>query len=184
MPRCPVDGALTIFRRNGPMSCYRRPKLTGATVFFTVALAQRGSTLLVDEMGRLRQSVKQTLQDHPVTVDAWVVLPDHMHAIWTLPAGDRAYGMRWGAIKSRFSRSLKAKVGWNPTLRSASKVRKGDVGVWQRRFWEHHIRDEADYRAHLAYCMHDPVRHGLVAKPEDWPFSSIHRERRLGRLAG
>ncbi len=93
------------------MSCSRRPKVTGATVFFTVALAGRGSTLLVDEVTRLRQSVKQTLQDHPVTVDAWVVLPDHMHAIWTLPAGDRAYGMRWSAIKSRFSRSLKAQVG-------------------------------------------------------------------------
>jgi putative transposase len=122
-----------------------------------------------------------------------------MHAIWTLPEGDQAFGQRWGAIKARFTRAVRAKssevVGWNPTLRregsdksrvgfhptrSPSKLRKGDGGIWQRRFWEHHIRDEADYRAHVAYCWGNPVKHGLVARAVAWPFSSLHRDIRLG----
>ena len=177
------------------MSAYRRPKVAGAQVFFTVALAQRGSTLLVDEIVRLRAAVRVTKAERPFAIDAWVVLPDHLHAVWTLPSGDADFSTRWGAIKSRFTRSLRDGcrvgfnptmsqrsghwVGWNPTLRrSASKLRKGDAGIWQRRFWEHHLRDEADYRAHLRYCWLNPVKHGLVAAPQDWPYSSVHRDSR------
>ena len=164
------------------MSRYRRPDVTGATVFFTVALAVRGSTLLTDKVDLLRDAVRQTKTERPFIVNAWVVLPDHMHAVWTMPTGDRDYGVRWGAIKSRFTRAFKSEVGWNPTLRSSSKVRKGDAGLWQRRFWEHHIRDEADYRAHVEYCWHNPVKHGLTARAEDWPYSSVHRDRWCGRF--
>ena len=173
------------------MPMYRRPHVSGARVFFTIALADRGSTLLVDEVDRLRDAVRVTRAERPFGIDAWVVLPDHLHCVWTMPAGDAGYSVRWGAIKSRFTRSLRDAgrvgfqptvareaghpVGWNPTLRrSASKVRKGDAGIWQRRFWEHHIRDEDDYRAHVRYCWINPVKHGLAERPEAWPFSSVH----------
>lgn len=178
------------------MSEYRRPKVTGARVFFTVTLARRGSSLLVDEVTRLREAVRATKAERPFDIKAWVVLPDHMHCIWKLPAGDSDFSTRWGAIKARFTRSLRDgcrvgfhptmaqasghAVGWNPTLqRSASKVHKGDAGIWQRRFWEHHIRDETDYWMHLRYCWMNPVKHGLVARPEDWPYSSVHRDKQF-----
>jgi putative transposase len=167
--------------------------MPGACIFFTVTLAQRGSSLLTDEIVRLRAAVRETQAQRPFAIDAWVVLPDHLHAVWTLPSGDADFSTRWGGIKSRFTRSLRdgcrvgfnptlalaagQGVGWNPTLRrSASKVRKGDAGIWQRRFWEHHLRDEADFRAHLRYCWLNPVKHGLVAAPQDWPYSSVHRD--------
>jgi len=182
------------------MSVYRRPPVTGATVFFTVTLARRGGDLLVREVELLREAVRVTKAERPFGIEAWVVLPDHLHAVWRMPPADRAYGVRWGAIKARFTMAVREKyegagcrvgfhptddtsdepgmVGWNPTLRSASKVRKGDAGLWQRRFWEHHIRDEADYWAHLRYCWMNPVKHGFVARPEDWPWSSVHRDAR------
>lgn len=125
--------------------------------------------------------MRQTRAERPFAIAAWVVLPDHLHCIWQLPEGDCDYSVRWGAIKARFTRALRAEVGWNPTLRSASKVEKGDAGLWQRRFWEHHIRDEADYAAHLRYCWFNPVKHGFVARPEDWPYSSVHRDIEAGR---
>lgn len=176
------------------MSRYLRPRVPGASVFFTVALAHRGSDLLVREVGRLREAVAATRRERPFAIDAWVVMPDHLHCVWTLPEGDAEYSVRWGAIKARFTRSLRrvgfhptdprSAVGWNPTLRSASKQAKGDAGLWQRRFWEHHIRDEADYAAHVRYCHMNPVKHGFVERPEDWPYSSIHREIALGRWQG
>lgn len=148
------------------MSNYLRPNVPGATVFFTMTLAERGSRLLVDEIARLRAAVRRTRVERPFHIDAWVVLPDHLHAVWTLPEGDHDFSTRWGAIKSRFTRSLRddcrvgfhptlAKetghaVGWNPTLRrSESKRRKRDAGIWQRRFWEHHVRGPEDYDAVL-----------------------------------
>jgi putative transposase len=151
---------------------------------------------LVREVGLLREAVRVTRAERPFGIEAWVVLPDHIHAVWQMPPGDRDYGTRWGAIKARFTRAVREKgcrvgfdptdgarrdpgrVGWNPTLRSASKIRKGDAGLWQRRFWEHHIRDEAEYWAHVRYCWWNPVKHGFVARPEDWPFSSVHRDAR------
>lgn len=179
------------------MSAYRRPRLPGASIFFTVALAQRGTTLLTDEIDRLRLAVAVTRRERPFTIDAFVVLPDHLHCVWTLPERDSDYSTRWGAIKSRFSRLLRdgcrvgfnpteaivagKEVGWNPTLRrSESKIAKGDAGIWQRRFWEHHIRDDEDFLAHVGYCWANPVKHGLVGRPEEWPFSSIHRDRVRG----
>lgn len=165
------------------MSRYLRPRRPGVPIFFTVALAQRGSRLLLDRVDLLREVVRVTRTERPFEIDAWVVLPDHLHCIWRLPDGDCDYSTRWGAIKSRFTRAVGAEaVGWNPTLRSASKIAKGDAGLWQRRFWDHHIRDERDLAAHVRYCWWNPVRHGCVQRPEDWPYSSVHRDIKAGRF--
>ena len=178
------------------MSRYIRPTATGARIFFTVGLARRGGDLLTREVDRLRAAIVQTRNERPFGIDAWVVLPDHMHAVWTLPPGDGDFSTRWGAIKARFTRAMKStgRVGFHPTdggrmvgykptlLRSRSKIAKGDGGLWQRRFWEHHIRDQADFDAHIRYCWSNPVIHGFVEKPIDWPFSSIHRDIRRGMV--
>ncbi|GAA6206833.1 transposase [Cognatishimia sp. WU-CL00825] len=167
------------------MSNYTRPKIPGASIFFTVNLADRSSTLLVDQIDALRDAVRTTKSERPFHSDAWVVLPNHMHMVWTLPAGDSDYSTRIGAIKARFTRGLgrvgfyptnvPKKVGYKPTLqRTASKIRKGDAGIWQRRFWEHHIRNETEYRAYVDYCHINPVKHGLVERPEEWPYSTVH----------
>lgn len=164
------------------MTAYLRTRISGATYFFTLALQTRGATTLIDGISHLREAYQTTYQERPFVTDAIVVLPDHLHAVWTLPPGDSDFGIRWGAIKSRFTRSMKAKMGWNPILRSASKASKGDAGLWQRRFWEHAIRDETDLETHLRYCWGNPVKHGFVERPADWPFSSIHREIAAGRI--
>ena len=181
------------------MPTYARPRVTGACVFFTVTLADRRSDLLVREVGLLRAAVRAVRAERPFEIDAWVVLPDHLHTVWTLPPGDADFSTRWGAIKARFTRGVRdsgrvgfqptigpdgerSVVGWNPTVRAASKLRKGDAGVWQRRFWEHHIRDEADYANHVRYCWINPVKHGLVARAADWPYSSIRRDIAQGRV--
>ena len=152
------------------MPNYIRPDVTGATVFFTVTLARRGDDQRVREVQRLREAVAKTRAERPFGIDAWVVLPDHLHCVWSLPSGDRDYATRWRLIKSRFSRGLP--VG---RLR-ASHVARQERGVWQRRYWEHHIRDDEDFAAHVRYCWHNPVKHGLVERPEEWPWSSFHRD--------
>ena len=139
-------------------------------MFFTVSLDLRGSDLLVREIEALRQAVRLTRAERPFGIDAWVVLPDHMHCVWTLPQGDHDFSTRMGAIKARFSMRLR-----DGQLR-ASHVLRREKGIWQRRFWEHHIRDEEDFRMHVRYCWINPVKHGLVAHPEEWPYSSYHRD--------
>jgi putative transposase len=171
------------------MPNYLRCHRPGVCRFFTVALARRGGDLLVREVDRLRRSVRLTVCERPFEIVTWVVLPDHLHAIWQMPEGDDDYSVRWGAIKARFSMSMRRagftppppigfrNGGVNPALR-----RKGEVGLWQPRFWEHHIRDETDFAAHMRYCWGNPVKHGLVDRAVDWPLSSIHRDIRLGRV--
>ena len=180
---CGVRTSLTLFLLILTMPNYLRPKMTGATIFFTVATAQRGGDVLCREVDRLRDAVRETRAERPFESVAWVVLPDHLHTIWTLPPGDSDFSTRWGAIKARFSMKM-GRAGFtppppvgirnggvNPALR-----RKGEVGLWQPRFWEHHIRDQADFDNHLRYCWINPVKHGLVERAVDWPYSSIHRE--------
>ncbi len=157
------------------MSRYIRRRAPGVCVFFTVALAARGSGLLVREIERLREAVAATRRERPFGIDAWVVMPDHLHAVWTLPEGDGEYSVRWRLIKSRFSRGLP-----RGRLRSSHEGRQ-ERGIWQRRYWEHHIRDENEYTAHVRYCHTNPAKHGFVERPEDWPHSSIHREIAAGR---
>lgn len=161
------------------MSSYRRLRLPGATYFFTVNLLDRSSTLLVDRIDDLRAAYAATLKEAPWTCHAMVVLPDHVHAVWTLPPGDADFSERWRKLKARFTR----RVG-NIAHVSPSRTRKREAGVWQRRFWEHAIRDEADFDAHVRYCWENPVKHGYVDAPEDWPFSSVRGMVRGHVLAG
>ncbi|MFP6848450.1 MAG: transposase [Pseudomonas sp.] len=159
------------------MSNYRRHWLPGGTYFFTVTLANRQSTLLVDAISTLRQAYADAGRRHPFETVAICVLPDHLHAIWTLPDGDSDYSQRWALIKSGFSRTLPA-----ATTISVSKSRKREKGIWQRRFWEHCIRDDADLERHVDYIHHNPVKHGLVKQAMDWPYSSFHRDVQRGVL--
>ena len=152
------------------MPDYRRNRVPGGTFFFTVVLADRGSTLLVDRIGALREAVRATRVARQFHVDAWVVLPEHLHCIWTLPAGDSDFLGRWAAIKRRFSGAVPATEG-----RSAVQARRGERGIWQRGYWEHTIRGEADYAAHMDYVHFNPVRHGYVGTPGEWPFSTFRR---------
>ena len=112
---------------------------------------------------------------HPFHIDAWVVLPSHMHCIWTLPPDDCDFPVRWRTIKARFSRSVPAAED-----RRASLVRKREAGVWQRRYWEHTIGDDRDYATHMDYIHFNPVKPRLAARPGDWPFSSFGKCVRLG----
>lgn len=180
-PPAPTDGCksdggnaahnfLTIPMHIAFMSNYIRPQQRGATVFFTVTLAARGTDLLTCEIEALRQSVRVTRMERPFGIDAWVVLPDHMHCVWTLPAGDADFSTRWSVIKARFSRAMPH------VMQRRSHEKRREHGIWQRRFWEHHIRNEEDYRAHIRYCWINPVKHGFVEHPRDWPFSSYHRD--------
>jgi putative transposase len=148
---------------------YRRNFQFGGTFFFTVTLRDRRSNLLVDRIELLRDAFRVTMLRRPFEVDAIVVLPDHLHAIWTLPSDDADYPERWRAIKSRFVRGLKAAGDAVPMSG------RGECMVWQRRFWEHTIRDERDLANHVDYVHYNPVRHGLVSRVADWPYSSFHR---------
>jgi putative transposase len=155
------------------MPNHRRALIPGGCFFFTVNLLDRRQTLLVDQIARLREAVATTRQGHPFTIDAFVVLPDHLRAVWTLPPGDCDFSTRGRLIKSRFAKAL-------PKQERLSAVRKarGERGIWQRRFWEHLIRDEADYARHVEYGCINPLKHRLVARVRDWPYSSFHRDLR------
>jgi putative transposase len=154
---------------------YRRADVAGATYFFTVNLLDRQQTLLTDHISLLKRCVRTVKHHHPFQINAMVVLPDHLHAIWTLPDGDANFSKRWMLIKSAFSRSL-PKTAYLKTNRIAKRER----GIWQRRFWEHLIRNEADYERHVDYIHFNPVKHGYVDRAADWPYSSIHRFIREG----
>lgn len=159
------------------MANYRRLRAKGGTYFFTVNLADRSSRALVTHVDELRAAFAIVGQRRPFSIDAVVVLPELLHTVWTLPEGDCDFSTRWREIKTIFTK----RCALHPA-RSPSKERKGERGLWQRRFWEHLIRDEEDYRAHILYCWGNPVRHGHVARAVDWPWSSIHRDIRLGRV--
>jgi putative transposase len=150
------------------MPDYRRNRVPGGTFFFTVNLLDRSSDLLVTEVDALRQAVRQVRARAPFHVDAWVVLPDHMHCLWTLPEGDADFPGRWRAIKTVFSKSQPADEKRSPVM-----SRRGERAIWQRRYWEHTIRDDRDYAAHMDYIHFNPVKHGYVEHPADWPFSSF-----------
>lgn len=152
------------------MPQYRRDRTPGGTWFFTVVLANRHSNLLVREIHCLRATVRRVRHDWPFHIDAWVVLPDHIHAVWTLPEGDHDFSTRWRLIKSGFSRALPSVESVSPSRR-----RKAERGIWQRRFWEHRIRDWNDFRRHLDYVHINPLKHGYVKQVGDWPFSTFSR---------
>jgi putative transposase len=157
------------------MTNYRRNFLDGESYFFTVNLAERRSRLLTDHIGLLRAAFRYARARHPFSVDAVVVLPDHLHAIWTLPPGDADYALRWRLIKTWFSRGLAA-----GERRSKSRTAKGERGIWLRRYWEHSLRVERDYARHVDYIHINPVKHEHVKRVVDWPYASFHRFVRLG----
>jgi len=152
------------------MANYRRDLTQGGTWFFTVVLMDRKSDLLVKNIDALRDAHKYVMRNHPFVIEAMVVLPEHLHAIWTLPENDADYSNRWRLIKTEFSRSIKKKEKI-----STSRINKGERGIWQRRFWEHRIRDEIDFARHVDYIHFNPVKHKLVAEVKDWPWSSFHK---------
>ena len=152
------------------MSRYRRARIEGGWFFFTLALANRSTDLLVRHIERLRTAYARAIKRDPFETIAICVLPDHLHAIWALPPDDADFSRRWSLIKHDFSCGLSA----NPD-RSRSKLVKREKGVWQRRYWEHAIRDDADLSRHIDYIHFNPVKHGLVSRVCDWPYSSFHR---------
>jgi putative transposase len=157
------------------MPNYRRNRIPGGTYFFTVNLLERKSGLLVKHIGELREAVRVVRKKQPFHIDAWVVLPDHMHAIWTLPSGDDRYSDRWRAIKKAFSKALP-----KTEYLSQSRIKRHERGIWQRRFWEHTIYDDTDYTAHMDYVHYNPVKHGWASSVREWPYSSFHRLVKMG----
>ena len=161
------------------MRRYIRARLPGGTFFFTVNLTERtGSRLLVEHIRPLRDAFRATRRDHPFRIEAIVILPEHLHALWTLPAGDSDFSTRWALIKARFSRAIEA-----DERRSASRLRRRERGIWQRRFYEHAIRDDEDFARHVDYIHWNPVKHGWATRVIEWPYSSFHRYVRCGWLA-
>lgn len=153
------------------MPNYRRAWHMGGTYFFTVCLLQRKANhLLVEHIDELRRTVRLVRFAHPFTIHAWVTLPGHLHCVIGLPEGDADYALRWRLIKGGFSKSIPAQE-WLSDVRA----RRGERGIWQRRYWEHLIRDDEDFTAHMDYVHINPVKHRLVRKVADWPFSTFHR---------
>ncbi len=160
------------------MPNYRRVWIPGGTYFFTVAIADRSQRLLAEHIDLLRAAFARARIAMPFAVEAIVVLPDHLHAVWTLPPGDADYATRWSRLKADFARALPVseRIG-------ASRARKRERGLWQRRYWARAIVDDRVFDAHVDYVHFNPVKHGHVAHAADWPWSSFHRFVRRGVLS-
>lgn len=163
------------------MRRYIRSDVPGATYFFTLTLQDRSARYLVDYVGHLRASVAEAKSRHPFRTEAVVVLPEHLHVLWTLPPDDADFGTRWMLIKQGFTRRLQ-QAGALEAAAVTSRGTKGERSLWQRRFWEHQIRDEDDFARHVDYIHFNPVKHGWVLRARDWPYSSLHRFVREGKL--
>lgn len=164
------------------MPRYHRWRAHGATYFFTVVTHGR-RPLFTNPLSRrlLRQAFDSVRRELPMELFAAVLLPDHLHCIWTLPAGDDDFSLRWARIKLHFTRAFIA-AGGRECAVSPRRQARGERGVWQRRFWEHLIRDEREKFGYRDYIHLNPVKHGYVHNPLDWPWSSVHRHLRLGWL--
>jgi putative transposase len=157
------------------MTNYRRFRVPGGIYFFTLRLEDHAGTLLTDHIDPLRAAFRAVRTRHPFEIDAIVILPSHLHCLWSLPENDSDYSLRWRQIKSNFSRAIPADETISPSRR-----RKNERGIWQRRFWEHTIRDDRGYATRFDYIHYNPVKHGFVSRVKDWPYSSFHRCVRLG----
>jgi putative transposase len=157
---------------------YRRAKVEGGTYFFTLVTEKRQKILcLPKNVSLLKDAFRYVMQRHPFIIDTFVLLPDHLHCIWTLPEGDNNFSTLWRLIKSYFSRRCETIL---PEYISVSRRNKKERAIWERRFWEHLIKDELDFQNHVEYIHYNPVKHGLVTAPKDWQHSSFHRAVRQG----
>lgn len=159
------------------MPNYRRAFVPGGTYFFTVAVADRRRAILTERIEALSHAFRLVRAWRPFAMPAFVVLPDHLHCIWSLPEGDVDFPARWNRIKGAFSRCVDDRG-----YRSPSRISKRERAIWQRRYWEHLIRDERDLQNHIDYIHFNPVKHGWAQRPRDWPHSSFHRFVREGVL--
>lgn len=147
------------------MNDYRDNRVPGGTFFFTVRLLDRGSTLLTDHISAFGEAIRQARVRKPFHVDAWVVLPNHAHSIWTLPPGDHDCASRWRAVKIAFSKALN-KAGMAGVQESA---------IWERHFRHYRVADGAEYATLVDYVHTNPVHHRVCERPSEWPWSSLHR---------
>ena len=162
------------------MSNYRRANTNGGTYFFTVVTYRRQGFLCNNNVREaLRDGIRYVQTTHPFIIDGWVLLPDHLHCIWTLPPNDANFGLRWAMIKRYVTKQCAADLQRNDWM-SASKRKRNESTLWQRRFWEHQIRDDRDYEKHMDYLHYNPVKHGLVKNVKDWRHSTFHRYHRNG----
>lgn len=157
------------------MPDYRRPALQGGAYFFTVVTYRRQTFLChPDVRVALRAGIRTVQADHPFAIDAWVLLPDHLHCIWQLPTGDVEFAKRWAMIKRAVTKRCGARLHQEEWM-SASRRQRHESTLWQRRFWEHVIRNDTDLNRHRDYIHWNPVKHGYVKQVKDWPFSTFHR---------
>lgn len=157
------------------MSQYIRSHTKGATYFFTLVSYNRRRIFCEDDfLQTFKKSIKQVQQQYPFEIIAWVQLPDHIHCIWRMPTNDANYSMRWSQIKCLTTQACTQYHLPIDDL-SRSKVKRNERGIWQRRFYEHQIKDEVDFIRHMDYLHFNPVKHGLVGKVSEWPYSSFHR---------
>ncbi len=163
------------YTSDATMADYRRYFVPGGTYFFTV-VAQNRAEIFAQESARriLGDKMRECLRQWPFTVNAMVLLPEHLHTMWTLPPGDAAYPRRWGWIKKEFTKEWIASGGEQQSI-SVERQERGDRGVWQPRYWEHTIKDEHDFERHFDYLHYNPVKHGRATCPKNWPHSSFHR---------
>ncbi len=154
---------------------YRRIKVKGGTYFFTVVTSGR-QPILMDERVRaaLREGIQEVRQSLPFSIEAWVLLPDHLHTIWKLPEDDDNFGSRWAVIKRKVSKRC-GSLFEIEEKNCDSHSKRGESRLWQRRFWDHLIRDELDLHRHIDYIHWNPVKHGYVKRVIDWPYSTFHR---------
>jgi putative transposase len=147
----------------------------GGSYFFTV-VTERRQPIITEEPIRhaLREAIMWVREKYPFEIDGWVLLPDHLHTIWTLPAGDADFATRWRLIKTRVTRDC-GKLYAQPKFLTARRTAKRCGTLWQHRYWEHALRDDADFEHHMDYLHINPVKHGLVQRVCDWPYSSFHR---------
>jgi putative transposase len=162
------------------MSRYRRAKTAGGTYFFTVVTYRRQAFLCDDDVRKaMRDAIERVRERHDFRIDAWVLLPDHLHCVWTLPPDDADFSLRWNLIKRWVTRACGDRLLRAEWMTTSKRVHREST-LWQRRFWEHQIRDDDDYRSHVDYVHFNPVKHGYVEKVVDWAYSSFHRYVREG----
>lgn len=162
------------------MPNYKRTRIPGCTVFFTVNAYQR-QTIFTEPLFRsaLRKAIQETRLEYPFDIDAWVLLPNHLHCIWTLPENDSNTSIRWSMIKRLVSQQIGDKFHYQHQ-QTESRHKRKESTIWQRRFWEHHIIDNRDFITHLNYCYWNPVKHGEVKSVHSWPYSTFHRDVKRG----